>query len=165
MTDLVSHGVPDDVDPDDWRLRLSGAVADALALTRADLASFPLEAFRGDFACEEGWVAEDLTWRGVRVGTLLDRAGVTDDGEYALVRAMDGDYACSFPLDRLAESVLALELDGDPLDVEHGGPVRLVPTHDDRDCWESIKWVSAIEVTTSKPTGDTAREIALGRIN
>ncbi|MFT4946487.1 MAG: DMSO/TMAO reductase YedYZ molybdopterin-dependent catalytic subunit, partial [Natronomonas sp.] len=78
----------------------------------------------------------------------------------------DGDYACSFRLDRLSSSVLAIELDGEPLPQEHGGPARLIPTGAGSDCWESIKWVSEIEITTDPAsTKDTAEQIALQRID
>lgn len=165
MTDLRRHEVPDGVETAGWTLGVTGTVEGPLELTRSDLDSFPAETFRGDFVCEEGWVAEDLAWRGVRVGRLLERACPTDASEYGLVRSMDGDYACSFPLERLAESVLAVELDDEPLDVEHGGPARLVPTDGERDCWESVKWVSEIELLERAPTeADTARELALSRI-
>ncbi len=165
MTDLRRHEVPDSVETTGWTLGVTGTVDRPLDLARRDLESFPVETFRGDFVCEDGWVAEDLAWRGIRIGRFLERAGPTDTSEYGLVRSMDGDYACSFSLDRLAESVLAFELDGEPLDVEHGGPARLVPTDGERDCWESVKWVSEIELVDRAPTeADTARELALSRI-
>ena len=91
---------------------------------------------------------------------LLDRAGVRSAAEFALVRAMDGEYACSFPVERLSSAVLAVELDGEPLPVEHGGPARLVPTGEG-DCWESVKWVARLELHATKPEG-TARELTVG---
>jgi DMSO/TMAO reductase YedYZ molybdopterin-dependent catalytic subunit len=166
VTDLERHPIPDDVETDSWTLDVTGAVDRPLELTRADLAAFPLEAFHEDFDCEAGWTAEGLAWRGLRLSALLDRASPTDDGEYGLVRAMDGDYACSFPLDRLDGALLALELDGEPLPPVHGGPARLVPTGDARDCWESVKWVSEIELLDHEPTAaDTAESLALSRID
>jgi DMSO/TMAO reductase YedYZ molybdopterin-dependent catalytic subunit len=165
MTDLEHHDVPEGVETTGWTLRITGAVDRPLELTHEELGSFPLETFSDDFVCEEGWVAEDLTWRGVRVGAVVDRAEPTETSEYGLVRAMDGDYACAFPLNRLGESILAIELDGEPLGPEHGGPARLVPTDSSRDCWESVKWVSNVEVLERAPTEtDTARELALSRI-
>ena len=77
---------------------------------------------------------------------------------------MDGDYACSFPLDVLADALLAVDLDGEPVPERHGGPARLVPRGDDADCWESVKWVSTVAVLSTRPEGaDTARELALDR--
>lgn len=164
MSDLETHDVPEDVDADAWRLGVTGAVGRELDLDVADLEALPTETFAADFSCVEGWVAEDLTWRGVRVGDLLERAEPTAAATYALVRAMDGAYACSFPLERLSEAVLAIELDGAPLPIEHGGPARLVPTGA-ADCWESVKWVAEIELVDSPPgDDDTAKSIALSRV-
>lgn len=165
MSDLRPHDVPSAVDPDGWALRVTGTIDQPLRLTPDDLMSFSLETADDDFACVEGWVANGLSWRGVRVETILERAGPTEDSEHALVRAMDGEYACSFPLDRISTSILALELDGETLPVEHGGPARLVPLGTDRDCWESIKWVSEIRLgETPFSEADTAKGLALSRI-
>lgn len=165
MSDLETHEIPAAVNPETWTLRVTGAVEQPLQLSPADLETFPLETAADEFACVEGWVAEGLSWRGVRVGTVLDRADPNPSSEYGLVRAMDGDYACSFPLERLSESLLALELDGEPLPVEHGGPARLVPTGAGRECWESVKWVSRIVLgETPLSAADTAAERALSRL-
>lgn len=164
MSDLERHSVPPAIEAADWDLRVTGAVERPLRLDESDLDSLPREARTDDFECAEGWVAEGLSWRGVPVAALLDRATPTAGSEYALVRSMDGDYACSFGLNALSNAVLAVELDGDPLPVEHGGPARLVPGSDDADCWESVKWVSEIELATAEPTAaDTAEEIARSR--
>ena len=164
-TDLRTHPVPDAVDPDDWALRVTGTVDRPLRLSPTDLEALPLESVTDDFACVEGWAAEDLAWRGVRVADVLERAGPTTGSEYALVRAMDGDYACAFPLEALSDALLALELDGEPLPVDYGGPARLVPTGGDRDCWESVKWVAEIRVgETPFSDADTAADLALSRL-
>ena len=164
MSDLEPHDVPDDVDADAWGLGVTGAVERELTVDVAGLEGLPTETFTADFACVEGWVAEDLTWRGVRVGDLLERAEPAASATHALVRAMDGAYACSYPIERLSEAVLAIELDGAPLPVEHGGPARLVPTGA-ADCWESVKWVAEIELVDSPPgDDDTAKSIALSRV-
>ena len=136
-----------------------------LRLDRSALTDLPAATVAEDFECREGWVAEDLSWRGIRVEHLLDRAAPTVEDGHVLVRAMDGEYACAFPMDRVADAVLAFELDGDALPVEHGGPARLVPTDDGSDCWESVKWVSALDVRATEPTDDdTAKGIAVGRL-
>jgi len=163
MVGLDSHPVPESVNPDEWQLRVTGAVAEPLRLTKAELRTLPETGVTDDFACVEGWRAADLAWRGVRLGTVLARAKPAAEAAYVLVHAMDGDYASAFSIDRVRDALLAVDLDGEPLSVEHGGPARLVPV-DDADCWESIKWVSEIEVTATEPTGrDTAKELALGR--
>lgn len=165
MADLNEHDVPSEVEPADWSLLVTGLVREPLALSSVDLRSFPLERYTGDFVCEEGWIAEDLTWRGIPVDAILSRAGPSRDGQYGLVSAMDGLYACSFPVEILRKSLLAIELDGERLPTEHGGPARLVPTYLGRNCWESVKWVTEIEIAEEKPSQrDTAKEVALSRI-
>jgi len=161
MSDLPRHEVPAGASTDRWSLTVRGSVSRPREFDVDDLRPLQTETFTADFECEVGWVAEDVSWSGVGVAELLDRVEPTPNSEYALVHAMDGEYACSLPLQRLRRAVLALELDGDRLPVEHGGPARLVPT-DEGDCWESVKWVEAIELTSERPD-DTAREIALGR--
>ena len=163
MADLKTHEVPDDVDPEGWRLAVDGRVDRPLSLSRDDLGAMDLVRTTGDFSCVEGWTATDLTWRGVRVTDLLDRAGPDEDARFALVHAMDGEYACGYPLDRLDDALLAVELDGGPLPVEHGGPARLVPATAGSDCWESVKWVARIELLADEPD-DTARQLALSRL-
>lgn len=166
MTDLQTHAVPDPVEPSDWTLRVTGAVSQPLQIDRETLAEYPVETVTDDFECVEGWVADGLTWRGIRVEDILTRADPTVADGYVLVHAMDGDYACSFPRDRAAEALLSVDLDGDSLPVEHGGPARLVPTDADADCWESVKWVTELEITGTAPDAeDTAEEIALGRLD
>jgi|AntRauTorcE11898_2_1112593.scaffolds.fasta_scaffold03450_4 DMSO/TMAO reductase YedYZ molybdopterin-dependent catalytic subunit len=163
MDGLPRHDVPEEVSTDDWALTVRGSVRQPHTFDADDIAALPTETFAEDFDCEAGWTAEGLSWRGVRIEELLDRVDPEPRSEYALVHAMDGDYACAFPIDRLQNAVLALELDGEPLPKAHGGPARLVPTGDG-DCWESVKWVESIEITT-EPPADTAQEIAQGRID
>ncbi|MFB6156978.1 MAG: molybdopterin-dependent oxidoreductase [Haloferacaceae archaeon] len=164
MDGLATHDVPDAVAPEGWRLDVSGRVDRPLSLAAGDLRSMEGVRVEGDFSCVEGWTATDLTWRGVRVADVLDRARPEAAAEHAIVRAMDGDYACGFALDRLDGALLALDLDGEPLPVEHGGPARLVPGPTDSDCWESVKWVAGIELLADEPDeDDTARGIALSR--
>ncbi|WP_372912709.1 molybdopterin-dependent oxidoreductase [Salinigranum sp.] len=162
MSGLETREVPEAVETDGWRLTVDGRVDRPLSLSHDDLRAMELVSATGDFSCVEGWTATDLTWRGVRVTDLLDRAGPDAEAAFALVHAMDGEYACGYPLDALDGALLALELDGEPLPVEHGGPARLVPA-DGGDCWESVKWVARIELHATEPA-DTARELALSRL-
>ncbi|MFB6352634.1 MAG: molybdopterin-dependent oxidoreductase, partial [Halobacteriales archaeon] len=165
MSSLKRTPVPESVDPDAWRLEIDGAVEEPLRCTRADLETRELDAFTEDFDCLEGWTAPGLAWAGIRVSDLLADARPRPEARWGLVHGMDGDYACGLRLDRLADGLLALRLDGEALPVEHGGPARLA-LPGDSDCWESVKWVSRIELLDHEPSAaDTARELALSRID
>ncbi len=71
---------------------------------------------------------------------------------------MDGDYSCSFPLDRLGDALVAIELDGDPVPADRGGPARLLVVDERADCWESMKWVDRIDVRTDNPASEATSE-------
>jgi DMSO/TMAO reductase YedYZ molybdopterin-dependent catalytic subunit len=165
MSQLRTHEVPAEIDPSDWTLQVTGAVSNPLRIDQEELLEFPVETVVDDFECIEGWVAEDLSWQGIRLSSVLNRADPESEADYVLVHAMDDEYACSFSIDRVADALLAVEIDDQPLPVKHGGPARLVPTTTDSDCWESVKWVTTIDVRDSKPvTGDTAEKIAISRL-
>ena len=147
---------PDDPDPARWTVTLTGAVADSKTVRATDLAALGTVAAEVATGCEGETTTPDR-WRGVRVGTLLDRVRPRTDASHALVHSADPDFACGFDLDRLRDALLAVRLDGDPIPTERGGPVRLLV--DDADCWERVKWVSRIEVLDEPPEeADTARD-------
>lgn len=149
---------------EEWALAVTGAVDRSLSLSRGDLRSMAAETTRESFSCVHEDDAEGRTWRGVPVDALLTRAGPDPGATHGVVHAADASYACSFPLDRLAGALLAVELDGDPLPADRGGPARLVPRDAAGDCWESVKWVTKIALTDGPaPAADTARDLALSR--
>lgn len=91
---------------------------------------------RSDFHCVTTWSKQGLRWGGVRFRDVCDRlaqagAGIHPDARLVEFRAQDG-YRSALPLaDLLADDVLlADELDGEPLPLAHGAPLRLVaPAH------------------------------------
>jgi len=152
----VTHSKPPaDPDPSRWTVRLTGALADPRTVRASDLAALETESVAASTSCDDE-TASSERWRGVRVGTVLDRARPRKGASHALVRSADADFACGFDLARLREAFLAVRLDGDPIPTERGGPVRLLV--DDADCWERVKWVSRIDVRETPPDeDDTAR--------
>lgn len=153
----MAHSTPsDDPDPARWTVTFTGAVANPRTVRASDLAALETVSAEVATGCEGETTAPDR-WRGVRVGTVLDRARPRADASHALVRSADPEFACGFALDRLRDALLAVSLDGDPIPTERGGPVRLLV--DDADCWERVKWVSRIDVLDEPPgDADTARE-------
>jgi DMSO/TMAO reductase YedYZ molybdopterin-dependent catalytic subunit len=165
VTDLEPHDVPSDVDADSWSLTLDGSLERPRSFSLADLRALGLVDATADFSCVEGWTARDVPWRGVPVAAVLASGDPRPEAAFALVTAMDGGYACGYSLARLREAVLAVEFDGDPLPVEHGGPARLVFPASDSECWESLKWVARIDLRASPPDAEaTARDVALARL-
>lgn len=99
-------------------LHLDGLVARCLDLTLGDLELLPQKELRDDFKCREGWVLPDVNWRGVLLQTVLALAKPHREARH--VQASTRDFSISLPLDRAADALLAISLNGTNLSVEHG---------------------------------------------
>jgi DMSO/TMAO reductase YedYZ molybdopterin-dependent catalytic subunit len=100
-----------------------------------------------DFQCVTGWRVHDVPWTGVRLGDVLDRAGVQRDARAVRFRSFDGTYTESLTLDqaRRPDVIVAYRFEGKDLSRIHGGPVRLyvAPMYG----YKSLKWLDTIELT------------------
>lgn len=131
-----------------WRLQVDGAVERRLSLSLSDLRALPRHTARLPISCVEGWSAEG-EWAGVRLRDVLGRAGVRDDAT-VLVESMQrgGRYRSSEvdpPHWRDPLTLLALELNGEPLALDHGYPCRLIAPN--RPGVMQTKWVGALVVS------------------
>lgn len=95
-------------------------------------------------------------WRGVKLSTVLARAGLSRNAVDVLPSGLDADFVTGgvnlgrvrrpLPIDKALDDVLlAYEMNGQPLPPDHGFPVRLVVPS-----WvgiSSIKWLGEIEVS------------------
>jgi DMSO/TMAO reductase YedYZ molybdopterin-dependent catalytic subunit len=100
-------------------------------------------------------------WRGVRLATVLARAGLRPSAVDVMPQGLDPDYVTGgvnlgpvrrpLPLRKALDDVLiAYEMNGEPLPPDHGFPVRLVVPD-----WigiASIKWLGSIEVSDTPLT-------------
>jgi DMSO/TMAO reductase YedYZ molybdopterin-dependent catalytic subunit len=132
---------------DVYALNVKGLVDAPLTLSYDDIVAMPPTTLTRDFQCVTGWRVSDVEWKGVRLGDVLDRAGVQPEARAVRFTSFDGTYSESLTLDqaRRADVLLAYELEGAPLSSEHGGPVRLyvAPMYG----YKSLKWLSTIELT------------------
>jgi len=141
---------PEPVDPATWTLSVRGLVARPLELGIDDLDATAER--RALLDCTSGWYAE-RDWRGVRLGDVLQEAGVDGEGSgtpraadgaaWVTVRSVTG-YRWSLPLDEARGALLATHLSSERLDHGHGYPIRLVAPG--RRGFQWVKWVDSIEV-------------------
>ncbi|MFN8077633.1 MAG: molybdopterin-dependent oxidoreductase [Kineosporiaceae bacterium] len=115
-----------------WRLRVHGMVARELTLTWDDLLARDLVDREITMACVSNPVGGDLVgtarWRGALLAPLLREAGPTAGADMVLSTSDDG-WTCSTPLADLLDgrdAMLAVGMNGEPLPLEHGFPVRMV---------------------------------------
>ena len=144
--------VPPAVDPDDWRLRIHGLVDREVELGFADLLERQRTEAWVTLACVSNEVGGDLVgnawWSGVRLAPLLTEAGVRPEADGVLQTSHDG-WTCLTPLEALTDdrnAMLAVAMNGAPLPVEHGFPVRVV-VPGLYGYVSATKWVVDLEVT------------------
>ncbi len=130
-----------------YSLAVDGEVARPLRLSLADLRAMPLHEASLPIQCVEGW-SYSARWRGVRVRDLLEQAGA-DPGAEVRVESMEegGSYRSSGLNPGQADdrdALLAIELDGEPLALDHGFPVRLIAPN--RPGVLQTKWVNKVLV-------------------
>jgi DMSO/TMAO reductase YedYZ molybdopterin-dependent catalytic subunit len=134
---------PDPVRTDAWALEVRGRVREPFLTSYAELSATPLTRQRATIDCTGGWYSEQ-EWEGVRVGTLLDRAGVGDDARSIIVRSVSG-YSRAYPIAEARRLLLAIRVAGAPLSHGHGYPARVVAPGRRGYWW--VKWVRTIEAS------------------
>jgi DMSO/TMAO reductase YedYZ molybdopterin-dependent catalytic subunit len=120
------------IEPDEWRLRVHGMVERELTLTYADLLDRRLTEAWVTLCCVSNPVGGDLVgnawWSGVRIAEVLAEARPRGDAD-AVLQTSDDGWTCGTPLSVLTDdrdAMLAVAMNGEPLPVEHGFPVRMV---------------------------------------
>jgi DMSO/TMAO reductase YedYZ molybdopterin-dependent catalytic subunit len=123
-----------------WRLKVDGMVARPLSLSIPELRALPSRTQITRHDCVEGWSAIGQ-WTGVPVGLLLKAAGPFPQAKYAVFHCADnlegepakgGEQAPGQYYESLAlvdavhpQTLIAYGMNGRPLDVAHGAPLRL----------------------------------------
>ena len=114
---------------------------------RDELLAMPQRTHRLPIACVEGWSRSAL-WTGVAVRDLVVRAG-GDPASDVTVRSLQtrGAFGVSTLPAAFVEdhrTLLALELNGEPLSLDHGFPCRIIAPN--RPGVLQTKWVRRLEV-------------------
>jgi DMSO/TMAO reductase YedYZ molybdopterin-dependent catalytic subunit len=160
------------LDPASWRLAVGGLVGEQLSLDLAELRALPAVSVTVTLECAgngrtgfspavpgESWelgAVSTACWTGARLADVLDRARIRPGAREVVFRGADGGplpevpgpvrFERSLPLADALRSgaLLAYEMNGAPLPVAHGFPVRLVVPG-----WyavAAVKWLTEIEV-------------------
>lgn len=135
------------LDPD-WRLSIEGAVDRPRSFSRADLLAMELTEVDLPISCVEGWSAT-ARWRGVPLPDLLARAGAAQGAEVTAESLQPGGLYRRAAINRLHAgdplTLIALEVNGEPLHLEHGFPARLIGPN--RPGVMQTKWLSKLVVS------------------
>lgn len=173
---LIHFDIPA-VDVGEWRLAINGAVDKTLELTLDEVRAQPPRTVPVTMECagngrarlnprpvSQPWLQEAIgtaEWTGTSLWPLLERAGLRDDAVELVFTGADRgiqgeeeqDYQRSLTVDevRRPEVMLAYEMNGQPLQPQHGFPLRLVVPG-----WygmTNVKWLRSIEAVTASFQG------------
>jgi DMSO/TMAO reductase YedYZ molybdopterin-dependent catalytic subunit len=143
---VLHLGVVPDVDLGTWKLTIGGdAVTRPVTYSWPELTALPSTEVTVDIHCVTKWSKFDMTWHGVALADVLAPAGPSSDAATLLAWDAHG-YSANLPVAELQANValVAWAVDGDPLEAEHGAPLRLVVPH--LYFWKSVKWLRRIEL-------------------
>ena len=140
------------VDPAGWRLRIHGLVDREITIGYHELLGRGITEDWVTICCVSNPVGGDLIgnawWSGVRIADLLREAGVHPDADAVKQTSKDG-WTCGTPIEALTDdrnAMLAVAMNGEPLPVEHGFPVRMI-VPGLYGFVSATKWVVDLEVT------------------
>jgi DMSO/TMAO reductase YedYZ molybdopterin-dependent catalytic subunit len=142
---VLHYGSVPRFDAAKWDFKINGLVEHPLRFNWAEFRALPQVEVTSDFHCVTRWSRLDNLWKGVRFTDVLDRAQAKPGAEYVSVLAEEG-YTANVPLKDLLrpEVLFAFDHDGQPLEPEHGGPLRLVVPQ--LYAWKSVKWARGFTV-------------------
>lgn len=140
---VLTYGDTPKVNLATWQFQIWG-LAQPMTLTWDDLMAMPQSNFTADFHCVTTWSKLDVEWTGVKVTDFMRQIEVAPAAKHVMEHCYGG-YTTNLALDDFLreENFFAHTLFGEPLPVEHGGPLRLVVPH--LYAWKSAKWINGLE--------------------
>jgi DMSO/TMAO reductase YedYZ molybdopterin-dependent catalytic subunit len=141
-----------EIKAEEWELRVHGLVEQEVRLTFQDLLDADLIESHVTLTCVSnpvgGNLAGNAKWLGLPIREVLKRARPTAGADMVLSTSIDG-FSASTPLEVLQDdrdAMLAIGMNGEPLPLEHGYPVRMV-VPGLYGFVSATKWVVDLEVT------------------
>ncbi|CDN51775.1 Sulfite oxidase [Neorhizobium galegae bv. orientalis] len=166
---LVTHMGFVEIGSEHWYLDIDGLLGNPMRLRLSDLQAMPQREYMSFHECAGSPLAPtvakrrigNVVWKGVPLSLVLERAEISSDASYIWTSGLEwGEYAevqepyqKDLPVEKALsqEVLLALEINGQPLTPERGGPVRLVVPG-----WygtNSVKWVGSITAANRRASG------------
>ena len=168
---VVQHYGQPELDVDNYRLKITGMVDNPIELSLSDIMN------RSALELDAGWecggnraslfngLIGNARWRGISLNALLERAGIQDGAKEVVFfggdigteeirgREVDKAFARSLSIEDAMrpENMLAFEMNGEPLPVAHGRPLRLIVPG-----WygvANVKWITQIHVQDTRYMG------------
>lgn len=139
-------------DPATWKFQVWGEVENAFVLSWKEFQGLPRVQLKADFHCVTRWSRLDLDWEGVHIRSIFEKARPKKGATAVMAHCTEG-YTTNVTMKDLDDTdvILADTLEGKPLPIEHGGPVRLlVPKLYG---WKSAKFLQGLEFLRADAPG------------
>ena len=131
--------------PRDLGLQGLRRVENPITLTWEQLRELPASKITVDIHCVTRWSRFDTGFGGVRWHDLAQLVRPKPGARFVVAHAEQG-FTSNIPLEAIEDdqAMIAYEADGEPLEREHGWPLRLVVPS--RYFWKSAKWLRGLEL-------------------
>jgi DMSO/TMAO reductase YedYZ molybdopterin-dependent catalytic subunit len=135
-----------------WDFMVWGEVEEPLTLDWQELKALPATEITIDIHCVTRWSRFDTSFEGVHWRELAELVKPKPSARYVVAHAEQG-FTANVPLAALEDehALIAYEADGEPLEPEHGWPLRLVIPS--RYFWKSAKWLRGLELVAQDRPG------------
>jgi DMSO/TMAO reductase YedYZ molybdopterin-dependent catalytic subunit len=154
INDFVENSIngPQNIDPNDYNLSITGLVDNELNYTYNDI----LNKFYSykkvvEMTCIEGW-SVTILWEGFLVEDLLANSGINSEATKVIFFAKDG-YFSSLTLDYILRNdiIMAYKMNNVTIPPERGFPFQLVAEGEMGDKW--TKWITEIHLSNEEYDG------------
>jgi DMSO/TMAO reductase YedYZ molybdopterin-dependent catalytic subunit len=141
---VLTFGPTPRISRQEWQLTVDGEVNAPVTLSWHEFSELPPTELTTDIHCVTRWSKLGMTWRGVSLDALIERAGGLTTRANFLITASYGGYTTNLPVADVTggKAMVATHSYGEPLTPEHGGPARLLVPH--LYFWKSAKYVNRL---------------------
>ena len=149
---VLDLGYHPSISQDRWRLTIDGDVENPVVLKWADFMALPQVEDVSDFHCVTTWSKLNMPWTGVRLVDLAALVQPKETATHILCYGYD-TYTTNVSLEEALKPdvLLVHSVYGQPLEKEHGGPVRMITPQ--LYAWKGSKWIKRIEFLSQNKMG------------
>ncbi|MGD2125530.1 MAG: molybdopterin-dependent oxidoreductase [Desulfobacteraceae bacterium] len=136
-------GVPK-VDEATYRLRVEGLIREPFTCSLEEIKSWPRTATSARLTSVSGWSVR-ATWEGVLWREFMNFVSLLPEASHATFTSLGEGYSTTVSLKDLDHPrvLLVYAVEGEPLELAYGGPLRMVIPH--LYGYKSAKWLGRIE--------------------
>ena len=160
---VLHYGPVPQFNPATWDFRVFGLVEDEKRWTWEEFNQLPRRKIKMDIHCVTRWSKFDTEWEGVSVKDMVDQGIIVlKPGAHFVMQHCEYGFTVNAPVEVVVSDVflLATHYNGQPLDPDHGYPLRGIAgaiagqhSEDDRYFWKGGKWLRGLEFMASDRPG------------